>query len=239
MQVNNDGKSWYNSLQLTLRQQNWKGFNSQYNLTLSRCRDYNSVNRGGGGQAGQFENPYNIAGNLGPCESDVPVNFNFGGTYSIPSFTGGQFGQGWEVAALFVATSGRPYTAHVNRDRSGQDFDRVRANCATGEIQYNQGDPNNFIANPEIFSDVPDGTARQLRPQLDPRAELPPDGLLDHEDDEAERERQAAAAARGVQPLQPRELRLPHDQRAQRRLRHHQLDARLGSAEPGAHVGRR
>ncbi len=158
VQVNNDGKSWYNSLQLTLRQQNWKGFNSQYNLTLSRCRDYNSVNRGGGGQAGQFENPYNIAGNLGPCESDVPVNFNFGGTYSIPSFTGGQFGQGWEVAALFVATSGRPYTAHVNRDRSGQDFDRVRANCATGEIQYNQGDPNNFIANPEIFTDVPDGT---------------------------------------------------------------------------------
>ena len=156
VQVNNDAKSWYNSVQLSLRQQNWKGFNTQYNLTLSRCRDYNSVNRGGLGQAGQFSNPYNIAANLGPCESDVPINFNVGGTYSIPSFGKG-FGEGWEVAALFVANSGRPYTAHVNRDRSGQDFDRVRANCAPGEISYNQRDANNYIANPEIFSDVADG----------------------------------------------------------------------------------
>ena len=210
VQVNNDGKSWYNSLQLTLRQQNWKGFNSQYNLTLSRCRDYNSVNRGGGGQAGQFANPYDIAGNLGPCESDVPVNFNFGGTYSIPSFTSGQLGQGWEVAALFVATSGRPYTAHVNRDRSGQDFDRIRANCATGEIQYNQGDPNNYIANPEIFSDVPDGTVGNCGRNTIRGPNFRQMDFSHHEDDEAERERQAAAAARGVQPLQPRQLRLPH-----------------------------
>ena len=53
--------------------------------------------------------------------------------------------------------SGRPYTAHVNRDRSGQDFDRVRANCL-GEVQYNTRDPDNYIANPEVFSDVAAGT---------------------------------------------------------------------------------
>ena len=153
VQLVNDGRSWYDSMQFTWRQANWHGINTQYNLTWSKCQDYNSVNRGGAGAAGQYENPYDPAGNKGPCDHDVPLNLSVGGVYHLPSLGAGQLGAGWEFSTIFNAFSGRPYTANVNRDRSGQDFDRTRADCAAGaEVQYNPRDPDHYIANPEIFS---------------------------------------------------------------------------------------
>jgi Carboxypeptidase regulatory-like domain/TonB dependent receptor/TonB-dependent Receptor Plug Domain len=159
VQLVNDGRSWYDSLQVTWRQANWHGINTQYNLTWSKCMDYNSVNRGGGGEAGQYQNPYNPAGNKGPCDHDVPLNFSVGGVYRVPSLGAGKLGSGWEFSTIFNAFSGRPYTAHVNRDRSGQDFDRVRADCAPGAtIQYDTRNPDGYIKNPEMFSNPANGT---------------------------------------------------------------------------------
>ena len=158
VQLVNDGKSWYNSLQATWRQANWHGINTQYNLTWSKCTDYNSVNRGGGGQAGQNQNPYDPTASKGPCEHDVPLNFSVGGVYKVPGLGAGRLGAGWEFSTIFNAFSGRPYTPHVNRDRSGQDFDRTRANCSSADIRYNPRDPDQYIANPEIFSVPANGT---------------------------------------------------------------------------------
>jgi hypothetical protein len=158
VQLVNDGASWYDSAQFTWRQANWHGINTQYNLTLSKCKDYNSVNRGGAGQAGQNQNPYDPTAAKGPCDYDVPVNFSVGGVYHIPELGGGQLGAGWEFSTIFNAFSGRPYTANVARDRSGQDFDRTRANCSGEEVRYNPRDPDNYIANPEIFSVPANGT---------------------------------------------------------------------------------
>jgi len=159
VQLVNDGRSWYDSLQVTWRQANWHGLNTQYNLTWSKCQDYNSVNRGGAGAAGQYENPYDPAGNKGPCDHDVPLNFSVGGVYRIPDLGAGQVGKGWEFSTIFNAFSGRPFTANVNRDRSGQDFDRTRANCEPGAtIQYDTRNPDAYIANPGIFSVPADGT---------------------------------------------------------------------------------
>ncbi|PYP99433.1 MAG: hypothetical protein DMF82_24875, partial [Acidobacteria bacterium] len=107
VQLVNDGRSWYDSLQFTWRQANWHGINTQYNLTWSKCTDYNSVNRGGGGDAGQYENPYNPAGNKGPCNHDVPLNFSVGGVYKIPDLGAGRLGAGWEFSTIFNAFSGR------------------------------------------------------------------------------------------------------------------------------------
>jgi outer membrane receptor protein involved in Fe transport len=152
VQLVNDAQSQYDSLQFSWRQADWKGINTQYNLTWSKCTDYNSVNRGGAGQAGQNQNPYDPAAGEGPCDHDRPLNFNVGGNYKIPAISGlGRMGEGWQFSTIFSAMSGRPWTAHVNRDRSGQDFDRTRADC-NGEIQYNPRDPDNYIANPEVFS---------------------------------------------------------------------------------------
>src|SRR5262249_46957878 len=44
-QLTNDGQSWYDSLQLSYRQNAWHGINTQYSYTLSKCTDYNSGNR--------------------------------------------------------------------------------------------------------------------------------------------------------------------------------------------------
>jgi hypothetical protein len=152
VELTNDAKSWYDSLQVSWRQNNWHGINTQYNLTWSKCIDYSSANRGGAGSAGQFQNPYDPAGNKGPCDHDVTLNFNVGGVYNIPDFAG-KVGQGWVLSTIFTALSGRPYTANVGRDRSGQDFDRVRADCAVGStVEYNTRNPNDYIANPDIFS---------------------------------------------------------------------------------------
>jgi hypothetical protein len=152
VQLVNDGKMWYDSLQFSWRQRDWHGINTQYNLTWSHCIDYNSVNRGGGGQAGQYQNPYDPAGNKGNCDYDVPLNFNVGGNYTIPDFGMGELGKGWEFSTIFTALSGRPFTASVNRDRSGQNFDNVRADCSGEAVQYNTRNPDHYIANPEIFS---------------------------------------------------------------------------------------
>ena len=159
VQLVNDGRSWYDSLQVSWRQANWHGINTQYNLTWSKCIDYNSVNRGGAGVAGQYQNPYDPAGNKGPCDHDVPLNFNIGGVYRIPDLGAGRLGAGWEFSTIFNAFSGRPYTANVARDRSGQDFDRTRANCEVGAtIQYDSRNPDGYIANPGIFSVPANGT---------------------------------------------------------------------------------
>jgi hypothetical protein len=152
VQLVNDGQSWYKSLQFSWRQSNWHGINTQYNLTWSKCTDYNSVNRGGAGQAGQNENPYDPAASKGPCDYDVPLNVSVGGVYKIPDLGAGRLGAGWEFSTIFNALSGRPYTPNVARDRSGQDFDRTRANCSTLDVRYNPRDPDHYIANPEIFS---------------------------------------------------------------------------------------
>jgi hypothetical protein len=89
----------------------------------------------------------------------VPLNFNVGGTYYVPAIKGlGRVGEGWELSTIFTALSGRPYTATVQRDRSGQNFDYVRADCAVGAtVQYNTRDPDHYVANPEIFSDPANG----------------------------------------------------------------------------------
>src|SRR5262249_28066902 len=145
VQLNNDGKMWYDSLQFSWRQTEWQGIKTQYNLTWSHCLDYNSVNRGGGGQAGQYQNPYNPAGNKGPCDYDVPLNFNVGGTSRIPESGMGELGKAWESSPIFPAPSGRPSTATTSRDRSGQNFDIVRANCTGEAVKYNTRDPDHYI----------------------------------------------------------------------------------------------
>src|SRR5207247_3788002 len=128
IQLTNDGKSWYDALQLSFRQQSWHGINTQYNYTLSRCEDYNSDNSRGRNNFPQAENPYNPAANRGPCDFDRRHNFNVGGTYLIPGSNAlGELSRGWQIGTIFTALTGNPFTANVSsRDRSGQDTGSLR-----------------------------------------------------------------------------------------------------------------
>jgi outer membrane receptor protein involved in Fe transport len=160
IQLTNAAKSWYDSLQLSWRQSNWRGFNSQYNFTLGKCTDYASINRGSRTNFPQSNNPFRPEDNKGPCDHDIRYNLNVGGTYSVPSLGLGRLGEGWQVATVFTGLSGRRYTPHLGaRDRSGQGgINAIRANC-NAPIRYNPRDPSNYIANAsEAFSIPPDGT---------------------------------------------------------------------------------
>jgi len=135
IEMNNDGKSWYDALQLSYRQNQWHGINSQYNYTLSSCEDYNSDNSRGRNGFPQANNPYNPAANKGPCDYDRRHNFNLAGTYTFAG--SGPVAGGWAVGSVFTALSGRPFTPNVGgRDQSGQDTGSLRADCLAAPI-YN------------------------------------------------------------------------------------------------------
>lgn len=133
LQFTNDSKSWYDSVQLSWRQQQWHGINTQYNYTLSKCTDYNSGSRDGATE--QAMNPYDPSNNKGPCNSDIRHNFNAGGSYIVPK---GEIGGGpLQVGAVFSALSGRPFTPGVGAfDQSGQNTGQMRADCLAAPI-YN------------------------------------------------------------------------------------------------------
>jgi hypothetical protein len=103
IEFTNDSKSWYDSVQLSYRQNMWHGLNTQYNYTLSKCTDYNSGSRDGATE--QAMNPYDPSNNKGPCASDIRHNFNASGSYEIPhaSLGGGPL----QVGAVFSMLSGR------------------------------------------------------------------------------------------------------------------------------------
>jgi len=132
-EFNNSGRSWFDSLQLSFRQNMWHGINTQYNYTLSKCTDYNSTNRNL--STAQAMNPYDPSNDEGPCTFDIRHNFNFGGSYAVPGTSVG--GQPVIVGAVFSALSGRPFTPGLGTfDQSGQAVNAIRADCLANPI-YN------------------------------------------------------------------------------------------------------
>jgi hypothetical protein len=132
-QFTNDGKSWYDSVQFSFRQNLWHGINTQYNYTLSKCTDYNSGNRDGATEVAM--NPYDPSANEGPCAFDIRHNFNAGGSYVVPhaSIGGGPL----QIGAVFTALSGRSFTpGQGTTDLTGQAVNNSRADCLADPI-YN------------------------------------------------------------------------------------------------------
>jgi hypothetical protein len=163
--VTNDGRSWYDALQLSYRQHVWHRINAQYNYTLSSCEDYNSDNSLGHYDIPQANNPYHPAANKGPCGYDRRHNVSAAGTYAIPDSNAlGTVSRGWEIATVFTAMTGPPFTPNLGTsfDRTGQDTYAIRANCFAAPL-YNY-DPNiaattGIVANAaQEYGTPPDGT---------------------------------------------------------------------------------
>ncbi len=156
IQLTNLGKSWYDSLQLSYRQSEWKGFNTQYNLTWGHCLDYNSINRGSFMNLPAAMNPLDPALNKGNCDHDVTLNFNAAGTYDFPKIESwGRMGRGWQMGAVVTLIDGRPFTPNLGSfDPSGQSVGTIRADC-NGPITYNTRDPNNYVDNSSGTFTVP------------------------------------------------------------------------------------
>jgi hypothetical protein len=155
IQLNNDGQSHYDSLQMSYNQRNFHGFNNQVNFTWSKCFDYNSVNRGGIGDYPQLNNPYDPKDSYGLCDHDVRFNFNIGGVYTLPHIAAlGKYLNGWQISGILTAISGRPFSALLGgSDPSGQGMrgSSIRAAWDGTPIHYSTRDPNNYIQ--ETYSD--------------------------------------------------------------------------------------
>jgi hypothetical protein len=133
LEFNNDGRSWFDSLQLSFRQNQWHGINTQYNYTLSSCTDYQSTNRAP--TTLQATNPYDPSNDKGPCTFDIRHNFNLGGNYSVPGTSVG--GTPLQIGAVLTALSGRPFTPGLGTfDQTGQAINAIRADCLADPI-YN------------------------------------------------------------------------------------------------------
>ncbi len=160
IQATNGASSQYDSLQASFNQRGWHGFNTQYNLTWSKCYDENSVNRGGAGDYPQINNSNpvgstalgraNFADSRGLCDHDVRLNFNVGGVYTAPkiAFLGKRAGDGWQLSTIFTAISGRPFSALLSgNDPTGQGMsgNGIRAAYDGTPIHYNTRNPDQYV----------------------------------------------------------------------------------------------
>src|SRR5579862_1921132 len=149
VQANNAAQSRYDSMQATFNQRNWHGLNLTYNYTWSKCFDENSVNRGGAGDYPQANNPFNPKDSKGLCDHDVTNNFNVSGLYSFPNIPKAPklIGRGWQLSTIYTAISGRPFSALINGDPSGQGLSQtaLRASYDGSPIQYNFRNPDAYV----------------------------------------------------------------------------------------------
>jgi Carboxypeptidase regulatory-like domain/TonB-dependent Receptor Plug Domain len=166
IQATNLGKSQYDSLQASFNQRGWHGLDTEYNLTWSKCYDYNSVNRGGAGDYPQINNlnavgstalaTANIADNRGLCDHDVRLNFNVSGVYAFPEIRhlGRWLGNGWQLSTIYTAISGRPFTPILGGgDSSGQGLigNSIRPAWDGTPVQYQARNPDSYVV--EHYSD--------------------------------------------------------------------------------------
>lgn len=120
---NNNGRSWYNSLQMSIRRQV-----GAVRLTANYTRSKSIDDYAGEGNG--FNEPIdnsNWRANIGHSSYDIPNVFNMSSTYTLPVGKGHRFGSGmpdwadriiggWDVGGLWVWTSGTPLTLSSGRE---------------------------------------------------------------------------------------------------------------------------
>jgi len=137
LQLNNDGYSNYNSLQLAYKVREMHGFTGQVNYTWSRAFDTGSANRGGTFLS-DYQNPYNVSKAYAPSDFDTPWNINFTAVYDLPKIHGlpKLVGEGWSINSLFRAQDGRPFSVYLRGDPSNQGLRETYADYTGAPLDY-------------------------------------------------------------------------------------------------------
>jgi hypothetical protein len=107
------GSSTYNSLQVSLIQNNWHGLSGRLNYTLGHAMDNGSEARNT-----LPMNSANIDADWGNASFDVRHVVSAGFTYSLPSFTKSQLGDGWQFNVISTIQSGGPFNVTTGTDVS-------------------------------------------------------------------------------------------------------------------------
>jgi hypothetical protein len=143
--------SFYNSLQTSLRSQNWHGMTSQLAYTWSHALDYET-----GLLPYVAQDPTNEKAEYGNSDFDVRNTLTGYANYIIPKFAGpSRLTKGWEINSGFSFHGGTPYTvvSANNPSGNGEGADRavqvlpnpnhVDHSIANGVVQW--FDPNAFV----------------------------------------------------------------------------------------------
>jgi hypothetical protein len=139
--------SSYNSLQISLNQNNWHGFSGSFAYTYGHAIDTSSEARNT-----LPANSYDIGAERGNASFDARHTFRGSFTYDIPVFFSAlpkRLTQGWQLNSILSFNTGTPLniTAGYNRSLSGDGNDRVDL---IGDPFANTG--GNRYLNPAAFS---------------------------------------------------------------------------------------
>jgi outer membrane receptor protein involved in Fe transport len=161
LQLNNDGYSNYNSLQIAYKVRDIHGLTGQVNYTWSRAFDTGSANRGGTFLS-DYQNPYNVSKGYAPSDFDTPWNINFTVVYDVPKIHGipKLIGEGWSINSLFRAQDGRPFTVYERGDPSNQGLRETYLDNTGAPLNYHYhvSDQQQTFFNTSAFAPPADGT---------------------------------------------------------------------------------
>lgn len=117
------GHSEYNSLQMSLIQNNWHGLSGRLNYTLGHAMDDGSEARNTLPMDSR-----NIEADWGNAAFDIRHVISAGFTYNLPSLGGSQFGSGWQFNVISTVQSGVPFNIITGTDASGTGDRQDRPN---------------------------------------------------------------------------------------------------------------
>ena len=158
-EIQSEGTSNYNGLQISLRTTVWHGLSSQFNYTWAHSLDEVTQYVGALPQ-----DSTNFKGDYGNSDFDIRHNFNAYLVYDIPGSKHGPgwLTHGWEVSTKLQFHTGTPFTIHATSDTSGTGENTDRGNQVGNPYQgvdrtQTQGNPVQWI-NPNAFVNPPNGS---------------------------------------------------------------------------------
>lgn len=145
--------SIYHSLQARAEKRFTRGFTFLGSYTWSKAIDDSSGVPASAASSNNPQNSYDLRAERGLSEFDVRHRFVLSGIYELPFGNGKPFLQNgiaagilgnWEVAGIFAAQTGRPFTPRLSSDRSNTGQLQDRPNLV-GDSSLSNPDPQLFF----------------------------------------------------------------------------------------------
>jgi hypothetical protein len=217
----------YNALQTSLRINQWHGLTSSINYSWSHSLDDASDGEDYVPNASQpNDSTAPLRFNRGNSNFDVRNRFTWNFIYTLPNPAAmKKLTNGWGLNGIVTVQSGQPFSVNYNfeddYDGSGEGFGRPDL---VGPVHYSS-DPRNYLdlSSFAVPCSYPAGrrrrhgvhlhsryaSLRNRRPQLTHRTSLPAVRFFAFQEHCHHRAPQPGASLRGVQHLQPSQLRQP------------------------------
>jgi hypothetical protein len=146
-QFESSASSGYNSLQASLKMNNWHGLTSTVNYTWGHSIDNASDGQDYVPNAAQPDNSFNPGGERASSNFDTRHRFQWFWNYDVPAFGRSKwFGSGWGLNGVAVYSTGQPFTVNYlyenDYNGSGEWFGRLDL---VGDPKAGTSGPGQFL----------------------------------------------------------------------------------------------